>query len=84
MNRWEYSVYCIFLSLAYHELLYLLQYHPTLYYKTHLFGRVDSLQFIMYNSLNDSKDVNILSGRPLDRLFPDIFNISRFFSEDTL
>jgi len=38
----------------------------------------------MFNSLNDSKDVNILSGRPSDRLFPDISNTSRFFSEDIL
>jgi len=38
----------------------------------------------MCNSLNDSKPVNILSGRPLDRSLYDILNISRFFSEDML
>jgi len=38
----------------------------------------------MYNSLNDSKDVNILSGRPSDRLLCDISNISRFLCEDML
>jgi len=63
---------------------YLLQYYSTLYYNTHLFGRVDSLQILMFNSLNDSKDVNILSGRPSDRLLYDISNTSRFFSEDML
>jgi len=38
----------------------------------------------MNNALNDSKDVIILSGRPPDRLLPDISNTSRFFSEDML
>jgi len=64
--------------------MYLLQYHSTILYNTHLFGRVGRLQFNINNSLNDSKDVNILSGRPSDRLFHDIFNTSRFFSEDML
>jgi len=38
----------------------------------------------MFNSLKDSKDVNILSGRPLDRLFSDISNTLRFFGEEML
>jgi len=64
---------------------YYIYYSITLHYNiTHLFGRVDSSHLTMYNSVNDSKDVNILSGRPSDRLFPDIFNTLRFFSEDTL
>jgi len=59
-------------------------YYKLLKYKAHLFGRVTSLQSSISTSLSDSKDVNILSGRPLDKLFHDIIKTSRFFSEDML
>lgn len=51
---------------------------------THLFGRVTNLQPLMSNSLNDSKDANISSGKLSDRLFSEISNTSRLLSEHML
>jgi len=51
---------------------------------THLFGRVTSSQDHMCSFFNDSKDVNMLSGRPSDSSLSVISNTSRFFSKDML